>query len=148
MMQNGCINCQLLFSALFFIFRKSISNGVQMQRNFLEIFFGPEDIQRAEEVPERGPEVGSTHHGVPGGPGAPWWVVPSSAASRTASSPYKFSNIPKPFVVTLDEKFRCRKPLYPRETNRGPFSVICRRGESSPEAIIIIIPEVSMTRRE
>jgi hypothetical protein len=57
------------------------------------------------------------------------------------------SNIPKPFVITLDEKFRHRKPLYPRETNWDPFLVLCQRGESSPEAIIII-PEVSMTRRE
>ena len=24
------------------------------------------------------PEVGTTHQGVPGPPGAPWWVVPSS----------------------------------------------------------------------
>jgi hypothetical protein len=112
----------------------------------LVIFSGQKDIQRAEEVLERGPEVGSTHHGTLGGPGTPWWVVPSSATPRTASSPYKFSNIPKPFVVTLDEKFHRRKPLYPRKTNRDPFSVICRRGESSPEAIII--PEVSMMRRE
>jgi hypothetical protein len=50
--------------------------------------------------------------------------------------------------ITLEEKFRRRKPLYPQETNRDPFLVLCRRGESSPEAIIIIIPEVSMMRRE
>jgi hypothetical protein len=65
----------LLFSALFFIYRKSISNGVQTQRNFLENFFGPKDIQRAEEVSERGPEVGTTHLGTPGPPGMPSCLV-------------------------------------------------------------------------
>jgi hypothetical protein len=85
----------LLFSALFLIYRKSISNGVQTQRNFLEIFFGPEDIQRTEEVPERGPKVGSTHHGTLEAHGAPWWVMPSSEASHTASLLYKYPNIPE-----------------------------------------------------
>jgi hypothetical protein len=76
--------CQLLFFACFLHRRKLIPNGVQTQRNFLVIFSGQEDIQRAREVPERGPEVGSTHHGAPGGPGAPWWVVlPSEPPSGT-----------------------------------------------------------------
>ena len=35
--------CHLLFSACFLHRRKSIPNGVQMQRNFTEMFFGPED---------------------------------------------------------------------------------------------------------
>ena len=51
------------------------------------------------------PEGGTTHMG------APWWVVPTSVASRTASSPYKLSNIPKTLGVTLDQKFHRRKPL-------------------------------------
>ena len=42
--------CQLLFSACFLHHRKSIPNGVQTQWNFLWIFFGPEDIQWAEEA--------------------------------------------------------------------------------------------------
>ena len=41
------------------------------------------------------PEGGTTHQGAPGGPGAPWWVVPTSAAPRTASLLYKYPNIPK-----------------------------------------------------
>jgi hypothetical protein len=110
-------------------------------------FFGPEDIQWAKEVPEGGSEGSTTHQGVPRSPGAPRWVVPTSVASRTASSPYKFPNIPKPPEKTLDEKFCRRKPLYPRETNRDHFLILCWRGESSPEAIIII-SEVSMMRRE
>lgn len=38
--------CQLLFFACFLLRRKSIPNGVQTQRNCLEILFGSEDIQR------------------------------------------------------------------------------------------------------
>jgi hypothetical protein len=87
--------CQLLFSTLFLIYRKSISNRVQTKRNFLWTFLGPEDTRRNEEVPERWPRVGTTHQGMPGGPGAPWWVVPTSVASRTASLLYKYPNIPE-----------------------------------------------------
>ena len=56
-------------------------------------------------------EVGTTHLGVPGGPGVPRWIVPTFVASRTPSLPYKFTNIPKPFRVNLDQKFRRRKAL-------------------------------------
>uniref|UniRef100_M8CGI2 Uncharacterized protein n=1 Tax=Aegilops tauschii TaxID=37682 RepID=M8CGI2_AEGTA len=48
------------------------------------IFSGPEDTCWAKEVPEGGSEGSTTHLGAPGGLGAPWWVVPTSAASRTA----------------------------------------------------------------
>ena len=37
----------------------------------------------------------TTHQGTPGGPGAPWWVVPTSCAPRTASLLYKYPNIPE-----------------------------------------------------
>ena len=57
------------------------------------------------------PEGGATHQGAPRGPSAPRWVVPTSVASRTASSLYNFPYIPKTLGVTLDQKFRCRKPL-------------------------------------
>src|SRR3989337_3496333 len=73
--------CQLLFFACFLLRRISVPNGVQMQRNFLEIFSGPEDTQWAKEVPEGRPEVGTTHQGVPGGPGAPRGAVPPPATS-------------------------------------------------------------------
>ena len=63
--------CQLLFSACFLHHRKSISNGVQTQRNFLWNFFGPEDIQWAKEVPKREPEVSTIHHDTPGGQARP-----------------------------------------------------------------------------
>ena len=56
-------------------------------------FFGPEDIQWAKEVLKREPEVGTRHQGAPGGPGVPWWVVPTSVTSRTASLLYKYPNI-------------------------------------------------------
>ena len=81
--------------ASFLLRRISVPNRVQTQRNFLVIFSGQEDIQRVEEVSERGPEVGSTHHGTQEGPAAPWWVMLTSVASRTASSLYKDPNIPE-----------------------------------------------------
>ena len=74
-------------------------------------FFGPEDNQRDEEVPERRPEVDNTHQAAPEGPGVARGVLPSSEASHTASSPYKFPNIPKTLGVTLDREFHRRKPL-------------------------------------
>ena len=67
--------CQLMFLACFLHRKKSIPNGVQTQQNFLEIFFGPEDIQWAKEVPKGCPEGGTTYLDTPRGPGAPWWVV-------------------------------------------------------------------------
>jgi hypothetical protein len=91
--------CQLLFSALFLIHRKSISNGVQTQRNFLWNFSGPEDTRRIEDEMEWRPWVGTTHQGAPGGPGTPWWVVAHSGTPSTASLLYKYSNIPN----TLEE---------------------------------------------
>ena len=121
---------------MFLIYRKSISNGVQTKQKFLCNFSGPEDTRRKEEVPERQPRVGTTHQAVPGGPGTPLWVVAHSGLLSTASSSYKSPNIPKPPGVTLDQKFRRQKPLYPPETNRDPFPAICRRGESSPEAAL------------
>ena len=80
--------CQLLFFGCFLHRRKSISNRVQTQRNFLENFFGPEkDTGWAKEVPKREPEVSTK--------GAPWWAVPTSVASWTASLLYKYPNIPE-----------------------------------------------------
>ena len=67
--------CQLLFFAYFLHRRKSIPNGVQTQRKFLWNFYGPEDIQWAEEAPG-GCSEGSTTH----------W---------TASLLYKYPNIPE-----------------------------------------------------
>ena len=53
------------------------------------------------------PRGGTTHQGVPGGPGAPWWVVPTSGAPRTTSLIYKYPNIPK----TLGESRTTRSNL-------------------------------------
>ena len=58
-------------------------------------FFGPGDIQWAKEVLKREPEVRTRHQGAPGGPSAPWWVVPTLAASRTSSLLYKYPENPK-----------------------------------------------------
>ena len=61
-----------------------------MPGNFMENFYGPKGTQRALAAPGGCPEGGTTHQGVPGGPGAPWWVVPTSNAPRTASLLYKY----------------------------------------------------------
>ena len=73
-----------------------------MPRNFIEIFYGPEGTCWALAVPGGSPEEGTTHQGAPGGPGAPWWVVPTSDAPRTASLLFKYPNIPK----TLGESMK------------------------------------------
>ena len=51
-----------------------------MQRNFTDIFYGPEDTQWANAAPGGCSEGSTTHQGAPGGPGAPWWVVATSGA--------------------------------------------------------------------
>ena len=87
--------CQLLFFACFLLRRKSIPNRVQRQQNFLVIFSCLEYTRWAKKVPEGGSEGSTTHQGAPGGPGTPTLVVPTSAASRTASLLYKYPNIPE-----------------------------------------------------
>ena len=66
-----------------------------MQRNFLWIFYGPEDTRWDEEIPEGYSEGSTTHQGAHGGPGSPKYVVPTLVASRTASLLYKYLNIPE-----------------------------------------------------
>ena len=66
-----------------------------MPRNFTENFYGPEGTQRALAAPWGCHEGGTTHQGAPGGPGVPWWVVPTLGALWTASLLYEYPNIPK-----------------------------------------------------
>ena len=66
-----------------------------MPRNFTMKFYGPEGRQWALVAPGGCPEGGTNHQGAPGGPGAPWWVVPTSGLPRTASLLYKYPNIPE-----------------------------------------------------
>ena len=87
--------CQLLFFPCFLHRRKSISDGVQMQWNFTMIFYGPKGRSWALVAPRGSPEEGTTHQGALGGPGAPWWVVPTSGAPRTASLLYKYPKNPR-----------------------------------------------------
>ena len=47
--------CQLLFFPCFLHHRKSISDGVQMPRNFTENFYGPKGTQRALAAPGGAP---------------------------------------------------------------------------------------------
>ena len=139
--------CQLLFFACFLHRRKSISNGVQTLRNFMCIFLWRRTPRMGQSSTWGCPEGGTTHQGVPGGPGAPRWVVPTSVASRTPSLHYKFPNILKPFGEALDEKFCRRKVSVSAKTNLDPVPAPCRRGQSSPVAIFII-PAATTMRRE
>ena len=66
-----------------------------MPRNSTMNFYGPEGKKWDLVAPGGSPEGGTTHQGAPGGPGAPWWVVPTSGAPRTASLLYKYPNIPE-----------------------------------------------------
>ena len=66
-----------------------------MPRQFTMIFYGPEGRSWALVAPGGSPEEGTTHQGAPGGPGAPWWVVPTSGAPRTASLLYKYPKNPR-----------------------------------------------------
>ena len=52
---------------------------------------------------------GTTHQGAPGGPGAPWWVVPTSGAPRTASLLYKYPNIPETLEASMKYSSNCRR---------------------------------------
>ena len=49
-----------------------------MPRNFMMIFYGPKGRSWALVALWGSPEEGTTHQGTLGGPGAPWWVVPTS----------------------------------------------------------------------
>ena len=80
-----------------------------MPRQFTMIFYGPEGTQWALVAPGGSPEEGTTHQGTPGGPGAPWWVVATSGAPRTASLLYKYHNIPETLgELTKYSSSRCR----------------------------------------
>ena len=63
-----------------------------MPRNFTMIFYGPKGRSWALVAPGGSPEEGTTHQGAPG---APWWVVPTSGASRIDSLLYEYPNIPE-----------------------------------------------------
>ena len=72
-----------------------------MQRKFTEIFNGLEDIQWAKAAP--GGVLRGDHNppGTPGGPGAPYWVVPTSGAPQTTSLLYKYPNIPETLEASM-----------------------------------------------
>ena len=66
-----------------------------MPRNFTKIFLWTRWKILGPGCTWGSPKEGTTHQGVPGGPGVPWWVVPTSGAPQTASLLYKYPNIPE-----------------------------------------------------
>jgi hypothetical protein len=138
--------CQLLFSACFWFSRKSISNEVQMQWNFLMIFSGRKQTQEASGEQQKSHRGPTSHQGAPL-PGAPWCLMAPLWHLFAWFQRWKIIYIQKPPKVNLELWLRHRKPLYHHDLIYNPFLVLYRRGESSPEAIFIILA-VSMMRRE
>ena len=101
--------CQLLCFPCFLHRRKSISDGVQMPRNSTENFYGSEGTQRALVASGGSPEEGTTHQGTPGGPGTPWWVVPTSGAPWTASLVYKYHKNRRTLGESTKYSSSCRR---------------------------------------
>ena len=66
------------------------------------------------------PEEGTNHQSTPGGSGAPWWVVPTSGAPRTASLLYKYPNI----LETLGESTKINSSGRRAKTNRSNLYTI------------------------
>ena len=126
--------CQLLFSTCFLYHRKSISNEVQTQRNFLWIFW-----TRRHPVGRRSTwgcsEGSTTHQGAPGGRSAPWWVVPTSGGPWTDSLLYKYPNIPE----TLGSRQKSIPATAESRTTRSNLDTIT-------EAFIMPIDTSSMMR--
>ena len=91
-----------------------------MQRNFTMIFYGPKGRSWALVEPRGSPEEGTTHQGAPGGPGTPWWVVPTSGAPRTASLLYKYPNIRE----TLGESAKYSSSCAESTTTRSNLDTI------------------------
>ena len=84
--------------AIFSMFFTSQEINIKRSLNATKLhddFYGPERRQWALVAPGGSLEEGTTHQGAPGGLGAPWWVVPTSGAPRTASLLYKYHNIPE-----------------------------------------------------
>ena len=93
-------------AAIFCMFFTSQEINIKQSPNavkFFVDFFGPEDIQWAKEVPKREREVSTRHQGAPGGPGAPWWVVPPLGQPPGASLVHLVSSGPN----KIHKKFRC-----------------------------------------
>ena len=80
-----------------------------MPQNSTMIFYGPEGTQWALVAPGGSPEEGTTHQDTPGGPGAPWWVVPTSGAPRTASLLYKYPQNPRTLGESTKINSICRR---------------------------------------
>ena len=87
-----------------------------MPCQFTMIFYGPEGTQRALVAL--------------GGPGTPWWVVPTSGALRTASLFYKYPNIPE----TLGESTKINSSR--RRVENHPIQSRHHHGWGSPPPLV------------
>ena len=87
--------CQLLFFSCFLLRRKSIPNGAKHNETIGKQFW-----TRRHPVGQENTwgwlKGSSTHQGAPGGPGAPWWIVPTSGAPGPPLSSINTAKIPRP----------------------------------------------------
>ena len=81
--------CQFMFFTSQEININQSTNGMKLYDDFL----WAKRKQMGPGCTWGSPEEGTTHQGAPGGPGAPWWVVPTSGAPWTVSLLYKYPNI-------------------------------------------------------
>ena len=98
--------------AAFCMFFTSQEINIKWSPNAAKLFVDfsrPEDTCWAKKVPEGSSKGSTTHQGVPRGPGAPRWVVATSAAFRTASLLYKYLNIPETLGESTKINSSCRK---------------------------------------
>ena len=79
--------------ACFLLRRISLPKGVQMKRNFLEIFFWTRKQLGSQESTWGRPVGPTRHQGTTEAPGAPLWAVGPTGVSSTASQLYKYPNI-------------------------------------------------------
>ena len=80
-----------------------------MPHQFTMISYGLEGRSWALVAPRGSPEEGTTHQGALGGPGAPWWVMPTSGAPRTASLLYKYPKNPQTLGESTKYSSSCRR---------------------------------------
>ena len=140
-------NASCCFLLVFYIAGNQYQTESKHRETFCGLFMGQKTPGGPKQHLGGAPREAQPTRACLGRPGAPWWVVLTSVASRTPSLHYKFPNIPEPIGVTLDQKFRHRKVFVSAKTNLDPVPAPCQRGESSPAAIFII-PAATTMRRE
>jgi hypothetical protein len=139
--------CQLLFSACFWFSRKSVSNEVQMQQNFLMIFSGRKRTQEASGKQQKSHTGPTSHLGMPAPPGAPWCLVGPLWHLFAWFQRWKILYIQKPPKVKPRWVFTLPQASVPKRSHLELCSGTLPEGEIITGGHLHH-PTVSMTRRE